>query len=132
MDIILNAHSHTRWLVLTIAVVTVLLYLFGWLSKRSFSKFDRIMGSVFVGILDMQALIGIVMLVMLLVEGTTLQVKQLEHIGTMFCAVAIAHLTARWKKLPDTLRFRNSLLFYIMALILVIHGIIRLRGGLTW
>lgn len=132
MDILLNAHSHTRWLVLTVAVVTVLLYLSGWLGKRTFSKFDRIMGATFVGILDLQALMGIIMLIMLIINGASLHGKQFEHVGTMLCAVALAHLAARWKKLPDTQRFRNTLLFYSLALILVFNGIVRLRGGLTW
>jgi len=132
MDIIFTLHSHFRWLVLTFAVITILLYLQVWLSKRSFSKIDKIIGLIFISIIDFQVLLGIINLVIVASNSQELHAKQVEHAGTMLCALGLVHLAARWKNKPDTLRFRNTSLFYFLALVLVFNGIIRLRGGLVW
>ena len=132
MDLIYTLHSHFRWLVLTFAVITVLLYLQGWLSKRNFSKFDRIIGVIFVSVVDIQVLLGIINLISIVSITEEIHAKQIEHVGTMIAATVLIHISAKWKKKPDTIRFRNILLFYFVALVFIFNGIIRLRGGLTW
>lgn len=114
------------------AGLTVLLYLQGWLSKRSFSKYDRIMGIVFVSTVDLQVLLGIINLILISLITEEIHAKQIEHIGTMLAATVLIHVAAKWKKKPDTIRFRNTLLFYFVALVFIANGIIRLRGGLVW
>ncbi|MBS1536314.1 MAG: hypothetical protein JST20_01035 [Bacteroidetes bacterium] len=132
MDFIFTLHSHFRWLVLTFAVITILLYVQGWLSKRNFSKIDKIVGLIFISIIDLQVLLGIINLISVAYKTQEIHAKQVEHAGTMFCALGLVHLAARWKSKPDTLRFRNTGLFYFLALVLIFNGIIRLRGGLVW
>ena len=90
------------------------------------------MGVIFVSTIDLQALFGIINLILIVSETHALHAKQLEHAGTMLAALALVHAAARWKKKPDTIRFKNTMLFYLIALVLVINGIIRLRGGLVW
>ncbi|MBI3260622.1 MAG: hypothetical protein HYZ54_14280 [Ignavibacteriae bacterium] len=132
VGIIYTLHSHFRWLVLTFAVITILLYLHGWFSKRNFSKVDRIMGVIFVSTVDLQVLLGIVNLISIALITQELHAKQIEHIATMVAATILIHVAARWKKKPDTIRFKNTVIFYFVALVLIFNGIIRLRGGLTW
>lgn len=135
MEFIYTLHSHFRWLVLLFAVVTVLLYLQGWLSKRRFSKMDRIMGIIFVSTVDLQVLLGLINLISIVSitsVAEVLHVKQIEHIGTMIAALVLIHVAAKWKSKPDTIRFKNTFFFYFVAIILIFNGIVRLRGGLTW
>lgn len=132
MEFIYTLHSHFRWLVLLFAVVTVLLYLHGWLSKRRFSKIDRTMGLVFVSTMDLQVLLGLINLIAIASATQELHAKQIEHVATMIAALVLVHVAAKWKSKPDTIRFKNTFIFYFVAIVLVFNGIVRLRGGLTW
>ncbi len=89
------------------------------------------MGTLFVSIIDLQVLLGIINLIIVASEVHQVQPKQAEHAGTMLCALGLVHLAARWKKKTDDVRFRNTALFYILALVLIVNGIIRMRGGLV-
>ncbi len=132
MEFIYTLHSHFRWLVLLFAVVTVILYLHGWLSKRRFSKIDRTMGVIFVSTMDLQVLLGLINLIAIASATQELHAKQIEHVATMIAALVLVHVAAKWKSKPDTIRFKNTFFFYFVAIVLVFNGIVRLRGGLTW
>ena len=132
MEFIYTLHSHFRWLVLLFAVVTVILYLHGWLSKRRFSKIDRTMGVIFVSTLDLQVLLGLINLIAIASATQELHAKQIEHVATIIAALVLVHVAAKWKSKPDTIRFKNTFFFYFVAIVLVFNGIVRLRGGLTW
>lgn len=90
------------------------------------------MGVIFVSTMDLQVLLGLINLVLIVMETSELHGKQFEHIATMLAALTLVHIAAKWKKKPDTIRFRNTLLFYFVALVFIANGIIRLRGGLVW
>jgi uncharacterized membrane protein YphA (DoxX/SURF4 family) len=79
---------------------------------------------VYTGVLDLQALIGLALLVGLATQAGGLPpTGRLLHAVTMFFAVAAAHQTARWRDAPDARRFRNGLIAYCLSLALIAGGL---------
>ena len=128
MNIILMAHSGVRWLILLVAVIAVVKFAIGWRRGGEFTKVDSGLSAGFSGLMDLQALLGLIVLFGL---GGGFPAYRLEHAVTMILAVIVGHLPARWKKAAPALRFRNSLLCIVGALLLVLAGIARLPGGFT-
>lgn len=132
MSILLMIHSLVRWLIILVALVALVKYAIGWLGKGSFQKFDRILGSSFSGLMDLQATLGLIFLLWNgLVDGAGFPRYRLEHMGVMIVAVALGHMQARWKNSTDTIRFRNTFFLILGILILIFVGIASLPNGLS-
>jgi len=130
MQILLQIHSDTRWLVVILGIAAIVKFLIGWLGKGSFKKADRLLAAAFSGLMDLQAALG---LVFFLWNGLATEIgfprQRLEHLGVMLVAVIIGHLPARWKNAADAIRFRNTLFAVLGALVLVYLGVASLPGG---
>jgi hypothetical protein len=133
MGIFLIAHSHFRWLVLALAIVAGLKFLYGWVSAAKFQKVDRILAAAFAGAMDLQALMGLIVILWLGFTdgGGGFPRQRLEHGFAMLIAVVVAHLPARWKNAPDSIRFRNTALCIIGSFVIVFLGVAALPGGWT-
>lgn len=126
--VLLPVHSIIRWLIIIVAVVAVVKFAIGWLRGGAFTGMDRGLSAAFSGLMDLQALLGIIMLIGFSInEG--LPMVRIEHSTTMLIAVVLGHLPARWKKAADSVRFRNTLFCIIGALLFVYVGVMRLPGG---
>ncbi|MBI5876305.1 MAG: hypothetical protein HZB53_01535 [Chloroflexi bacterium] len=119
MGIILMLHSLVRFAILVIAAVAILKLGYGWLAKRPFDGMDRGLTSGFSGLMDAQALLGLIVLI-----GLGFTPVRIEHAITMIIAVVVAHLPMRWKTAPDAIRQRNNLLAIVASLVLVIVGLV--------
>jgi hypothetical protein len=133
MSILLVIHSYFRWLVLLIAVIAVVKFAIGWLRGGAFKGMDRGLAAAFSGSMDLQATLGIIVLIWLGLTpaGGGFPMYRIEHGTTMLIAAMIGHLPARWKNAADTIRFRNTLFCILGALLLVYIGVMRLPGGWT-
>lgn len=132
MALILQIHSDTRWLVLLVGVVALVKFLIGWLKKSPFEKVDRILISAFSGLLDLQATLGLIVLLWNgLVDGAGFPRYRLEHLGAMLVAVALGHMQARWKNADDTTRFRNTFFLILGVFLLIYLGVAVIPGGWT-
>ncbi len=129
MVFVLTLHSIVRWLILLVAIIAVVKFAIGWRRGSEFTKMDNGLSAGFSGLMDLQALLGLIVLFGLSSGG--FPAYRLEHGITMLLAVVVGHLPARWKKALPALRFRNSLLCIVGALLLVLAGIARLPGGFT-
>ncbi|HRO90885.1 MAG TPA: hypothetical protein PK205_18925 [Promineifilum sp.] len=126
MSMLVTIHGELRWLVVLAAVVVIVKFLMGWLGKRQYASLDQKLLLVFTILLDINVLLGLIILFF----GGGFSGPRLEHATTMILAVIAAHMTAMWKRSTnDSLKFRNQLLMVVLAVILVIFGVIRLRGG---
>ncbi len=132
MDILLVIHSHTRWLILLVAILAIGKFAIGWLRGSAFKGMDRGLAAGFSGLMDLQATIGLIFLIWTSVVGVPFTPNRMEHATTMIIAAVLGHLPARWKNSPDAIRFRNTLFCIVGALVLVFMGVVRLRGGWTW
>jgi hypothetical protein len=50
----------------------------------------------------------------------------------MLVAVIVAHLPTAWKKLPDHIRTRNTLIAVIVALLIIAVGVLPIGGWVRW
>jgi hypothetical protein len=122
---LLSIHSILRWIVVITAVIAMIKFAAGWLGKMPFRPMDRGLMAGFTGMLDLQLLLG---LILLFVLGDFVRYR-LEHAGTMIIAIVLVHLARRWRDAPDTIRFRNNFLVILAAMILIISGVFVLPQG---
>ncbi len=131
MSFLLVAHSHLRWLILIAALVAILKFGWSWLRGGTFQRLDRILASSFSGLMDLQALLGLVLLIWNGALGG-FPMFRIEHVVTMIVAAVTAHLGVLWKNADDKKRFRNSMFIIIDTLIIVYIGVARLPGIRGW
>lgn len=131
MNILFMAHSGLRWLILLVAAIAILKYLVGWLSHAPFKGMDRGLMAGFSGLMDLQATLGIIVLLWTGFAGAGFPRYRLEHGLIMIVAAVVAHLSARWKNADDPTRFRNNLFLIVASLLLVVVGLLVLPGGLS-
>jgi uncharacterized membrane protein YphA (DoxX/SURF4 family) len=132
MEFLFVLHSHTRWLVLLVAIIAIVKFAIGWLRGGSFKGMDRGLTAAFSGLMDLQVTVGLVFLIWTSAVGVPFTPNRIEHLTTMLIAAVVAHLPAMWKKSADSIRFRNTLFCVVGALALVFVGVMRLRGGWVW
>jgi uncharacterized membrane protein YphA (DoxX/SURF4 family) len=126
MSVILTIHGLLRWLIAILAVIVIIKFAYGWLAKKPYEPIDRGLLSGYTISMDINLLLGLI----LLVVGGLQPMYRIEHATTMILAVAAAHMTAIWRKSDDPARkFRNQLFMVLISLLLVLVGVIRLRGG---
>jgi FtsH-binding integral membrane protein len=127
MDMIRIIHGELRWIIVVVAVVVIVKYLMGWLGKRDYTSFDRGLLVGYTSLMDVNLLLGLILLFSFGISG----MHRIEHAVTMILAVVAAHMTAIWRRSTDTpKKFHNQLLMVLLSLILVLAGVIRLRGFL--
>ncbi len=129
MSILLTIHSYLRWLILIVALIAIIKFALGWRRGSAFQGMDRGLSSGFSGLMDLQATLGLILLVWSGVAGGGFPMYRIEHGVIMIVAAAVAHLPARWKDAEDKRRFRNSLFIVLDVLILVFIGVTVLPGG---
>ena len=132
MNILLTVHSIVRWAVTLVAIALIVRLVLGLVRKQAFDKSARILQTAFSGLMDTQMLLGILLLVIDGFGALGFPRYRLAHAGAMLLAVIVSHLPAAWKKLPDNIRTRNTLIAVVVALIIVAIGIIPLGGWVRW
>lgn len=131
MTALLTLHSLTRWLAILAAAAALLKLSLGWAQKQPFDKLASGLTGVFGGLMDTQLLLGgfFFLLSGAAIPGGFALRYRWEHLSLMLMAVILAHLPALWKKQADNLRYRNSLLAILGALLLVALGVSLLPGN---
>lgn len=121
MDLLLVVHSIVRWVIIVVGVLAAVKSAYGWLTRGKFGPADRGLMGGFVGLLDLQLLLGVVLLFGFGVVG-----YRMEHATTMLLAVAAGHFSMRWRSAPDGTKFRNNLIVLIVVFLFIFVGIARL------
>ena len=135
MLIFLTLHSIVRWLAVFVSVALLVRLVAGILQKKPFDKTATILTSAFAGVMDLQLTLGLFYLLWDGFAGTGFAGEifriRLEHAVMLTLAVVAAHLPAAWKKKPDAIRTRNTLIAVIVALSFIVVGVSRL-GWTRW
>lgn len=131
MNILLMIHSILRWVILLVAVIAIVVFLVSWLRRSQLQGVDRGLMSGFSGLMDLQATLGIILLVWSGLAGVGFPRYRLEHAFIMVLAAVVAHLSARWKNADEPIRYRNYFLIILASLALVLIGISVLPGAFT-
>lgn len=129
MSVLLAAHSGVRWLVILVALVVFVKFIWGWLGQKPYAAMDRTLAKVFAGVVDLQVLLGLIYLLWSGFAGAGFPRHRLEHGVTMILVAVAAHFVGRGKGLTDSVRFRNSTLAILVTLLLIYAGVAVLPGG---
>jgi hypothetical protein len=123
-NIVFNAHSGWRYLVLLLAVLTTLYALIGYFQKKPVDKTGLTMLRIFTVVLDIQVVLGILTLI-----SGRFYPQLIGHLVMMIGAVAIAHLGAvRLKKAAPEARSNGMLLTTsLIALLAIVGGILAIQ-----
>ncbi|SEU35550.1 MULTISPECIES: hypothetical protein [Stigmatella] len=127
MNFLFQFHSGLRFLVLLVGLVALVYFAVGQVTKRTAGKDVRVLGAIYSGLLDLQFLIGIVMVAL-----GRYYPQLIGHIVTMVLAVAVTHvLLVRNRKKPQP-GFLLPLVAVAVSLLLIAGGIMAIgRGVLT-
>lgn len=120
-EILFQAHSGVRYLVLLAGLIALIYFAFGWATNRERDSASRIVGSAFVGLLDLQVLLGI---------GTLLTRPFYPALGghllMMVLAAVSAHLLVGQKMRAsptDKRAFAMGTAGVLLTIILIVGGI---------
>ena len=126
MDFILTLHSIVRWAVVLVAVFAIVRFALVMAGRMQPSGMDRGLMSGYTGLLDLNVLLGIILIIGL-GEWETVQI---EHALTNLIGVAVAHVFAqRAKKMDDAkLKARTNLLGVVISLTIIVVGVALIGG----
>lgn len=129
MDIssfILMLHSLNRWLIVLVTFIAIFKFAIGYWKQADFTPTDGRIMSFWMGLLDLQLILGIVLLF------TLPPVRyRLEHGVIMILVVTLAHINGRWRHAKPTIKFRNFTLLIILITLLIGIGVAALPQGWT-
>lgn len=120
MTALISAHSGLRYLVLLALVVALVTFLAGWLRKKPFVRPAPLLLSVVVGLVDLQALLGLV-----LYFGGRTAPGIVGHLALMVSAAVALHLVAAVnRRRPQPTRYGLPLVGVVLAAVLILLGIL--------
>jgi hypothetical protein len=122
-EMILLVHSMFRWIVVIVGIVTIVKLILAIVQKSSFTKADRVITMLFSTAVDIQILLGLITIFTLGFSR-----DRLEHAFVMLLALAAVHVPMRWRNAPDAVRFRNTLISFVAALVLIFIGVAIVNG----
>jgi hypothetical protein len=115
-----HAHSGLRYLVLLAAVIAAGYSIVGWVRARGYDRPARILGTVFVGLLDLQVVVGLVLLIV-----WPFYPALIGHITLMGLALVVAHATAIGnRRRPEGPTHPRQVIGIALTLFIVVAGIL--------
>ncbi len=127
----LDAHMVWRWVMLVVALVTVIKALTGWLGKQPWSKLDDRLGMLFTIAVDIQFLLGLILWFAgpykitnagALMSSPLARFYLVEHPILMLIALALAHIgRSRSRKAePDVQKHKTAFIFYFLSFLFIL------------
>ena len=109
---------------LLIALVGVILAIIGLIRKQALERAERIFGLIYAGLLDIQALLGLITLIYLvMMAGTSILTSMfILHPVLMILAVVVVHASRGRRSGPMPSRHWAQLVAYGLSLLLVFVG----------
>ena len=135
---LLHLHNSLRWLILAGMVTLMVVYSIRWLARKGWRRSDGLLSLVVTILVDVQLLTGLVLYFFIspvtraafhdfgaAMKNADLRFYAVEHTVLMLAAVVMVHLgrSAGKKATRDGDRFRVSVIFFGMALVLMLVGI---------
>ncbi len=117
MGIVLMIHSLVRFVILILAVAGIVITLVALAQKQAPGRTDQIVGSVFLGLFDLQMVLG---LLVILLGGLVNAV----HPIVMFVAIVSAHVLQMMTKRASSANAQwVRLAFYVVPLAIILVGL---------
>ena len=123
--ILVSIHGLLRWLILLVAVIGLGRTLLATWQRSTWSPMDRGLSAGYAGLIDLQVLIGVILLLWdLLVQPRSLGLALFLHPILMLLAAGAAHMNRRYRNAAnDADKFRGQLSVYAISLVLILVGI---------
>jgi uncharacterized membrane protein YozB (DUF420 family) len=136
--VVLIIHNILRWVVLILAVYSILRAYSGWFGKREWRQSDRKAGSFFTIAMDVQLLVGLWLYIFLspltetalgdfgaAMNNAELRFFALEHVLYMVLAVVFAHLGNVLSRRAEEMvaKYRRAALWFTLTLIFIVIAI---------
>ena len=116
MDIVLEIHSLVRFLILLAAIIGIITAVISLVQKKA-NQFDQTIASVFLGLYDLQALLGVLII---LLGG----LEQALHPIIMIIGLLLAHgLQSMVKRADGSTAALYRLALYIIPLLVILVGL---------
>ena len=138
---LLHAHSGFRWIALIMVIVLVVNSIMGYKSGKKFGQLDHKLAIFGMSAMHLQAVFGFVLFFLspkvqfsgASMSDSFLRFFLVEHPMLMLLAVVLAtvgHVKAK-KETEDSKKFKKLALFYGVALLLIILGVVQVtqNGG---
>ena len=120
MEIIFQAHSGLRYMVLLLAVIAIGYHAFGLATRRPVDGGARFTRTLFVGTLDVQIVLGLILMAMGIYYGALI-----GHLVMMLLAAVAAHVSgAVGRKAAEPRRYYTVVLTgLVVSLLLIVLGV---------
>lgn len=119
-----HSHSGLRFLVLLAGVVAMAYSAYGLASGRPFDKAGRVLGSIFVGLLDLQILLGLAMVALGFWYPALI-----GHLSMMLVGAAVSHVVLARNRKKEKPSWLAPLLGIGGTLLLIVLGIMAISRG---
>ncbi len=129
MNILLTLHSLIRWAIVIVTLVALIRFAWVWLRSLAMTRNDSLLMTIFVRLLEVQMLVGLILLIWTGIAGAGFPSYRLAHTGVMIVAVIVGHLPRRWQNATSSIRARNNVIDILAVLVLVFIGVSLLPGG---
>src|SRR5258706_7148475 len=116
-----DIHNILRWIVLALALITIVKYFMGWIGKSLFKSLDNVLSLIYVSSLDVQLLLGLFLYFFLSpvtqsviqlgdrqLEDPNARFFAIEHPAIMLLGIIFAHVgrIASKKAATDSSKFK--------------------------
>jgi hypothetical protein len=130
MNVIVGVHNLVRWLIVIVAVVAMVRYALVLAGRARSSGMDRGLASGYTGLLDLNVLLGLIIIVGLSISAGQVALGWLEHAVTNIVGVVVAHVFAQRakKQTDDKAAMRQRLTGVVVSILIIIVGVMVVGG----
>ncbi|MCB0076960.1 MAG: hypothetical protein KDD73_06005 [Anaerolineales bacterium] len=129
MDILLEAHSGLRWIVVLAGLLLLVWTAIVWLTKREDDALTSRLFAAYNAALGIQFVLGLLYFILDGAQGAGYPLYRIEHFITLLIAIAVAGIGGRWRGAVLNVRARNIFLTTLVSLILIYVGVARVPAG---
>jgi Na+/proline symporter len=130
----LHLHNFLRWVVLILAVASVIYYGIGYFTKKDFSKTDDRLGLFYLIFMDIQLLLGVALFFVgsafsnltsdpsFAMKTPAIRFFSVEHGMGMLIAILLVHIGRNKVKseADDTSKFRKGFIYFGISLLIML------------
>jgi hypothetical protein len=126
-----DVHMVWRWVMLAVALVTVIKALLGWLGNKPWSRADDQLGMLFTLTVDIQFLLGLILWFAGPYKITNAGISMsdplarfylVEHPILMLIALVLAHIgrSRSRRAAPDVQKHKTAFIFYLLSFLFIL------------
>ena len=136
--LLLTLHSILRWIVLILAIVTVVRAVIGWVGKQEGTALDNRLGMLLSAGMDLQVVLGFILYILLspltttalqdfgaAMSNETLRYWSIEHAFLMIGALILVHVGRATSKVAGeaTSKHKRAVIFFGLATLAILVAI---------